>query len=232
MDNQPQPTKSTNKALLIVLIIVLLAIAGYGIYTYVSGQNNENTNNTNTSVNTVTNTNSVQATRPVISKTTNPQSGWIIYSSAEVPFEISFPANWHFTEPTPDHPNYSTFIVTASNTSMDGVEGIPSTSNGIAVLLYVERTPTDVMQYLTNRGVSPRDIPDNRVTIDRYNTETLEFTRRTVDATNLQSWDDAYSVEYVVKSNNIIKLVAFVGRSKTAIDNNQSTITAILQSVK
>ncbi len=51
MDNQPQPTKSTDKALWIVLIIVVLAIAGCGIYALVFNKDNENTNNANAVVN-------------------------------------------------------------------------------------------------------------------------------------------------------------------------------------
>jgi hypothetical protein len=119
MENQqPQPSKPTNKALWIVLVIVILAIVGYGIYTYVSGRGNENTNNVNTTINqntnvtansntglstnTAVNTNTVANTNTAVNTNTSTNTntvdttGWKTYKDQEYNYTLEYPKEWTY----------------------------------------------------------------------------------------------------------------------------------------
>ena len=116
MDNQPQPTKPTNKALWIVLIIVVLAIAGYGIYTLISNKDNENTNNTNSTVNqntnVVANANTVLNTNTAVNLNTNiDTSGWKNFSNNKYGFSVKMPQSWQVTQSSVNRDtfNYESF---------------------------------------------------------------------------------------------------------------------------
>ena len=104
MENQQQPTKSTNPTMWIILIVIILVIAGIGIYVYISGNTNENTNtaantnkSTNENVNVVSNTNTAQNANTA-TNTNIDTSEWKTYENTVLGFSLQYPADWTLVE--------------------------------------------------------------------------------------------------------------------------------------